>query len=94
MGNVCAALVSLPSGSGLPGCFLWTLDIEGAVGSLWIMKPLHIDDVRDLMCLENSSLTPDEAINILTDRFPHETEERIRERVKLIAEVREIAAKK
>jgi hypothetical protein len=33
-------------------------------------KELTIDTVRDLMCHENRSLTPEEAARILQERFP------------------------
>ena len=55
------------------------------------MKRLHLDDVRDLMCIENPSLTIDEAVNILQLRFPKEKYEDLLERARIVEEVRRIA---
>jgi hypothetical protein len=56
------------------------------------MRALHIDDVRDLMCIQNPSLTPEGAADILRELYPEEPYNWILEHTRLIAEVREIAA--
>jgi len=56
------------------------------------MRALHIDDVRDLMCIQNPSLTPEDAADILRDLYPDEPYGWIMEHTRCIAEVREIVA--
>lgn len=56
------------------------------------MRALHIDDVRDLMCLQNPSLTAEKAADILKDLYPNEPYGWIMEHTRCIAEVREIVA--
>lgn len=57
-----------------------------------LMRQLHIDDVRDLMCIQNTSLTPEAAADLLAEQFPDEPRGWILEQTRLVAEVRSISA--
>ena len=52
-----------------------------------------IETVRDLMCHEDRSLTPEQAATILKERYPHYSYEALLESARLVEEVKEIVKK-
>jgi hypothetical protein len=56
-----------------------------------MFQKLSIDTVRDLMCCENRSLTPEEAARILQQRFTGYSYQVLLESTRMIAEVKERA---
>jgi len=55
-----------------------------------MLHQLSIDTVRDLMCFENPSLTPEQAASILKERFPHYSYDALLESTQLVERVKQI----